>query len=250
MDENIYDVYKPTLDEVLTNALPSPSYVKPAGDAAVVALACHCLMVRDGFAAEAGTPEGGSAYTPPNGWNGKLDNEWVFHYTRAGCANEFALHCSLHSASGKMFVQAIEKGNRQNIQNLGLEPRNYVPQKERLNEDSWEGVVERQCTLEQYVTDYLAGPLANNATPSPTACPSFTSRASADVPDVQDHTGTESTGDGKAATAAETSSSVPTAAVGNLSSPVFLAAAGLAVAAAVVWVAWYSRHSHQTHPFG
>lgn len=42
MDENIYDVYKPTLDEVLTNALPSPSYVKPAGDAAVVALACHC----------------------------------------------------------------------------------------------------------------------------------------------------------------------------------------------------------------
>ncbi len=36
-------------------------------------------------------------------------------------------------------VSRVQKGNRQNIQSLGLEPRNYVPQPDRLDACSWEG---------------------------------------------------------------------------------------------------------------
>lgn len=38
-------------------------------------------MIRDGFVAES-APDPGSVYTPHPQWNGKLEDEWVFHYTR------------------------------------------------------------------------------------------------------------------------------------------------------------------------
>ena len=44
------------------------------------------LLVRDGFLAEAEASGAGHAYTPPPGWNGKLKDEWVFHYTRRAAA--------------------------------------------------------------------------------------------------------------------------------------------------------------------
>lgn len=48
MGANTYETYKPTLNEILAQALPSPAYVKPESDAAVVALACHCESLRRG----------------------------------------------------------------------------------------------------------------------------------------------------------------------------------------------------------
>ncbi len=59
---------------------------------------------------------------------------------------------------------------------------------------------------------------------------------------------TGSTGNGRAAAAG--GSRVVPSSVGNMSPPVLLAAAGVAVAAAVMWVAWCSRHSQHTQPFG
>ena len=40
-------------------------------------------------------------------------------------------------------VSVPQKGNRENIQSLGLEPRNYVPHADRLDASSWEGALHR-----------------------------------------------------------------------------------------------------------
>lgn len=54
--------------------------------------------------------QGASRFSPPTGWDRKLDDvEWVFEYRRPGLANNFFLHCSLQKETQRLFVQATEK---------------------------------------------------------------------------------------------------------------------------------------------
>jgi hypothetical protein len=106
-----------TLTDLLALAVPKPAHIANADAAAVLALALHCLMVRDGFTVECEasasgrTPQRRSSYAPPADWNGRFHDEWVFSYSKDGKANSFVLHCSLQ-VRGRGVGQAAAAAGR------------------------------------------------------------------------------------------------------------------------------------------
>lgn len=151
---------------LLALACPKPCHIASGGGGAVLALALHCLMVRDGFTPLGVPPERcHSTYTPPPGWNGAYKDEWVFHYTKDGFANTFTLHCSLQLKSGKMFVHASEENNLHNIQVMGFQLENYVADPLLLKRNDWdvEGIVTNQQSMVAMFMKYITTPLIDCA---------------------------------------------------------------------------------------
>ena len=144
------------------------------------------LMRKHGFA-----PVGGAL---AGDWNARFTDEWLFEFTRcaacwsrplrprayrlpgtvtsgagarrAGCANAFALHCSLQAATGKVFVHAREQGNSRNVQCLGLLLRKYIPEP-ALARPTWQGLPEQAEALGEMFAEYVTQPLLASAVPGP-----------------------------------------------------------------------------------
>lgn len=177
------------ITSLLQLACSKPEHVVGNGGGAL-ALALHCLMVREGFhvvdttgawraepffysgvvprsvpwnlrdirriyrsytTATAGQRRH-SSYLPPLGWHGAYPDEWVFFYTKDGKANKFVLHCSLQASTRRMFVRANEEGNPENIQALGLQLDKYVPDPSRLRSNEWAGVLANERDLNEFFT--------------------------------------------------------------------------------------------------
>ena len=51
----------------------------------------------------------------------------------------FTIHCSLQSASGRMFVHAREHDNPSNMRYMGLTLGKYIPATGKAAGDTWEG---------------------------------------------------------------------------------------------------------------
>ena len=51
----------------------------------------------------------------------------------------FTIHCSLQSASGRMFVHAREHDNPSNMRYMGLTLGKYIPAAGKAGGDTWEG---------------------------------------------------------------------------------------------------------------
>lgn len=82
-------------------------------------------------------------YTPPTNWNTEHEAEWVIIYCRKGALRKFRLHCSLQSATDRLFVHACEltathEPVSDNIQVMGLQMGNYVSV-DAYNTGAWEG---------------------------------------------------------------------------------------------------------------
>lgn len=156
-----------TLTDLLALAVPKPAHIANSDGGAALALALHCLMVRDGFTVEEAASSSGrrqrSSYAPPAEWNGRFSDEWVFSYTKDGKANKFVLHCSLQSASRRMYVHSSELGNLPNVQVLGLLVDNYVPDAKRLKSNEWAGVLQQEGKLVEMFSAYITQPLTDNA---------------------------------------------------------------------------------------
>ncbi|KAF8065820.1 hypothetical protein HT031_002880 [Scenedesmus sp. PABB004] len=155
------------MERALAQAAPRGPASVPGGDpGAVLALACHCVMVDAGMKARRGRrpaaaaaaaarppaaagrgadprapprraapqcvlPSGAPAaarWPPPAGWAAEFADEWVFRYAAPGKASTLVLHCSLQRATGRMLVHTLEAGNEQrNHHMLGLYLPKYVP---------------------------------------------------------------------------------------------------------------------------
>lgn len=152
------------LSQLLQVALPKPAYLSNTDGGAALALALHCLMIRDGYTVvDSGQRVRHSVYMPPSDWNGRFKDEWVFKYTKDGKANKFTLHCSLQSQSKRMFVHASEEHNINNIQILGLQLENYVPDTSKLKSNQWSGVITNETSLVELFCKYITVPLSDNA---------------------------------------------------------------------------------------
>mmetsp|Transcript_27634 Transcript_27634/g.70399 ORF Transcript_27634/g.70399 Transcript_27634/m.70399 type:complete len:240 (-) Transcript_27634:877-1596(-) len=157
--------------EALTSLL-ALAWHKPASLAspgAGLALALHCVMIREGFSVEesdtaaAGKRVRHSSYSPPAAWQMEGPNEWNFVYSHPGKANRFKLTVSLHEKSGRTFVHASEAGNPNNIQILGLQLDKYIPDASLLRKTDWSDILHNEDALNEFMTKYVVGPLLDNA---------------------------------------------------------------------------------------
>lgn len=131
---------------------------------AVLALACHCVMVDNGFLCT--RPSGDDAsnkWAPQPRWSVELKDEWVFRYSMPGKRNTLVLHCSLQRASGRMLAHTIEAGNERNSHLLGLMVEKYVPDAAKLGSRSWEGVLQHSEALVPMMQQHLLSPLREAA---------------------------------------------------------------------------------------
>lgn len=147
---------------MLQTAVPRPSVVHD--EAAILALALHCLMVESGFTLtdKLASPRQ-SSYNPPPGWSPPHASEWIFHYTKVGLAGSFCLHCSIQRATMRMYIRASEDDNEKNLQVLGLQVSNYVAPLASVDGNSWEGVITQEAVLRQWISEYITVPLTSNA---------------------------------------------------------------------------------------
>lgn len=104
------------------------------------------LMVEEGFQPLSSNrkPVPLGTYKPPHDWETKFDNEWMFEYCRSGAAYNFRLHCALQSATRRVFIHASELTTGgdpipDNIQIMGLQLDNYVPDVSKCKGATWEG---------------------------------------------------------------------------------------------------------------
>ena len=104
---------------------------------------------------------------------------------RDGCANELILHCSLQTATGRMFVQAREKGNPHNVQALGLLVSKYV-QPENGKGPSWEGGHHARA-LRRPRFSAQRGPSMSASSYSSASCPSLARKGVSDSQSVMPH---------------------------------------------------------------
>ena len=51
----------------------------------------------------------------------------------------FTVHCSLQTASGRMFVHAREHDNPSNMRYMGLTVGKYIPDISKAQSESWTG---------------------------------------------------------------------------------------------------------------
>lgn len=134
----------------------------------MVALALHCLMVREGFSVVDETTTADqrrrqSAYTPPLNWQEHGPNEWGFVYSRSDKVNRFAVIINLHPTGSRIFVHASEEHNPHNIQVLGLQLENYVPDASKLKSNSWEGILANDDLLTHNFVTFVTKPLLENS---------------------------------------------------------------------------------------
>ncbi|KAK9813778.1 hypothetical protein WJX73_009085 [Symbiochloris irregularis] len=153
------------LSKLLALAQRSPRQVASQDGGAHLALALHCLLINDGFVGISATPS--QPYQPEANWNTRFQNEWLFSYRRKGCANEFQLHCSLQTGTGKVFVQAREEGVPSPPPCMGLLLGKYVPDAQLLQQSTWEGALQQLEVLEESFTTYIIQPLLVDAVPAP-----------------------------------------------------------------------------------
>lgn len=149
---------------MLEAALPKPAHIATSDGGAVLALALHCLMVKEGFTVvdQSGRKKH-SVYCPPSDWNGIYLDQWVLVYTKDGYAHRFVLHCSLQVTTKRMFIHASEEGNQNNVCVLGLQLDNYVPDPTILKSNSWEDVVQNQVKLSELFAAHITQPLTAQA---------------------------------------------------------------------------------------
>eukprot|EP00878_Enallax_costatus_P017921 GHUV01018843.1.p2 GENE.GHUV01018843.1~~GHUV01018843.1.p2 ORF type:complete len:118 (+),score=34.14 GHUV01018843.1:902-1255(+) len=99
----------------LAQAVPAgPSGLPEPDPGAVLALACHCIMVDAGLRCTLPGVDPGDRWAPPPRWAVQFKDEWVFKYSMSGKRNTLALHCSLQRASGRMLVHTVEVNNDNN----------------------------------------------------------------------------------------------------------------------------------------
>lgn len=58
---------------------------------------------------------------------------------RKGFLSVFTIHCSLQSASGRMFLHAREHDNPSNMRYMGLTVNKYITDMKQAQSESWEG---------------------------------------------------------------------------------------------------------------
>ena len=63
----------------------------------------------------------------------------VSYACRKGYVSIFTVHCSLQTASGRMFVHAREHDNPSNMRYMGLTVGKYIPDMTRAKSESWTG---------------------------------------------------------------------------------------------------------------
>ncbi|GFH09760.1 PI31_Prot_N domain-containing protein, partial [Haematococcus lacustris] len=152
------------LTELLPLAVPKPASVGTRG--AALALACHCVMVREGFTVE--EPQFASSRirrsSPPANWQMYGPMEWNFVYSHSSKLNLFKLIVSLHEKSGRAFVHCSEDLNPNNIQILGLQLENYVPETAAgLKGTDWTGIMTNMQGLEAFYLQHIVRPLLDGA---------------------------------------------------------------------------------------
>lgn len=152
------------LSQLLQVALPKPAHLANTDGGPALALSLHCCMVREGYTVlDTAERTRQSVYMPPADWNGRYKDEWIFHYTKDGKSNKFTLHCSLQPQSKRMFIHASEENNLNNVQILGLQLDNYIPEPSRLKGNDWNAVITNEDSLIQLFTQYISIPLGENA---------------------------------------------------------------------------------------
>lgn len=155
-----------TPTDLLGRLCQGPKQLGDLGQGApLVTLALHCIMMNEGFKIALSSGQQRTKGLPVD-WNTKYIDEWIFEYTRKGCASVFILHCSLQATSGKMFVQARETGSPSNFHNLGLQLGKYISDPSKCKSNTWQGVIDQEEVLADMMREYIAEPLARNATPA------------------------------------------------------------------------------------
>ncbi|KAF6250677.1 hypothetical protein COO60DRAFT_1705555 [Scenedesmus sp. NREL 46B-D3] len=153
-----------SMERALSLAEPRGPSGLPEPDAgAVLALACHCVMVDNGFVCMRPNGNASSKWVPQPRWSVELKDEWVFRYSMPGKRNTLVLHCSLQRASGRMLAHTIEAGNERNSHLLGLMLEKYVPAAAKLGSSSWEGVLQHSDALVPMMQQHLLSPLLEAA---------------------------------------------------------------------------------------
>lgn len=161
-----------TIDELLAQALPGgPETLRESqAGADALAVAFHCLMVRDGWTAldRSGRPLRG--YALPADWNA-VAHLWAWDYTRPGAAQNFRLQCGMQPQTRRLFVHASEvapggEPMPDNIQVMGIQVGNYVKLQQAdstADGSGWQGVILSQGTLIQMWEECVSAPLWRRA---------------------------------------------------------------------------------------
>ena len=63
----------------------------------------------------------------------------MLYVCRKGYVSTFTVHCSLQTASGRMFVHAREHDNPSNMRYMGLTVGKYIPDMTKAKSESWTG---------------------------------------------------------------------------------------------------------------
>ncbi|KAL6750990.1 hypothetical protein V8C86DRAFT_3030567 [Haematococcus lacustris] len=141
------------LTELLPLAVPKPASVGTRG--AALALACHCVMVREGFTVEepqfASSRIRRSSYMPPANWQMYGPMEWNFVYSHSSKLNLFKLIVSLHEKSGSAC-------------GVWMQLENYVPETAAgLKGTDWTGIMTNMQGLEAFYLQHIVRPLLDGA---------------------------------------------------------------------------------------
>ena len=86
----------------------------------------------------------------------------------------FTVHCSLQTASGRMFVHAREHDDPSNMRYMGLTVGKYIPDMTKAQSESWTGaspLLSSHATLLCPAPQHLAGAACPAVNTSPMACP-------------------------------------------------------------------------------
>eukprot|EP00887_Chlorella_sp_A99_P004671 scaffold4.g4671.t1 len=169
------------------------------------------------------------SWQPPKDWATRYPDEWVFLYSLPGAALRFRLHCSLQAQTRRMFIHASEIDSqdmplKDNIQVMGLQLDNYVPDPARLRTRSWEGLVANEHTLADMAGEFVIQPLWRQAER---------------LPEGTTNGATHGGGGGLSARLAETARSLADPAVAL---PAAVVACGVAAALLLYW----QRHQLQS----
>ena len=81
----------------------------------------------------------------------------------------FTVHCSLQTASGRMFVHAREHDNPSNMRYMGLTVGKYIPDMTKAQSESWTGaslLLTSHATILCLAPEHLAGAACLQSTES------------------------------------------------------------------------------------
>ncbi|KAF6255170.1 hypothetical protein COO60DRAFT_1641800 [Scenedesmus sp. NREL 46B-D3] len=147
-----------------------PSSLPEPDAGAVLALACHCVMVNNGFVCMRPNGNASSKWVPQPRWSVELKDEWVFRYSMPGKRNTLVLHCSLQRASGRMLAHTIEAGNERNSHVSAAEGGSAGPDAGEVcagRRQAWqqqlEGVLQHSDALVPMMQQHLLSPLLEAA---------------------------------------------------------------------------------------